>query len=218
MTHAGRSARAFAAGAALLAASPALAHHPLDGAPMATVAQGLLSGVGHPVLGFDHLLFVAAAGAAAALAGLRLAGPAAYLGAMLLGCALMAGGVGLPAREAVIALSLLAVGGVLASGRPAGRAGTLALLAGFGLFHGSAFGEAIAGAEAGAGVLGGYLVGLGVTQYAIALAAGALTLRLSRGDTAAPNLRVAGALAAGAGLLLALEAAEGPALAALGLV
>ena len=206
------------AAAATLAATPALAHHPLDGMPMETFAHGLLSGLGHPVLGFDHLLFVVGAGVAAALAGVRMSGPAAYVAAMLAGCALMAAGVGLPAKEVVIALSLLAVGGLVASGRTAGAPATLALLAAFGAFHGSAFGDSIAAQEGGAGgaVLAGYLIGLGALQYAIALAAGFAVTRIA-GAATAPNARVAGALVAGAGLLLTLEAAEGPALAALGL-
>ena len=133
--------------AATLIATPALAHHPLGGLPMETFAHGLLSGLGHPVLGFDHLLFVVAAGIAAALAGVRLLGPAAYVVAMLAGCALMAAGLGLPAKEAAIALSLLVVGGLVASGRSVGTAATLVLLAAFGLFHGSAFGDAIAAQE-----------------------------------------------------------------------
>ena len=202
--------------AATLIATPALAHHPLGGLPMETFAHGLLSGVGHPVLGFDHLLFVVAAGVAAALAGVRWGGPAAYVAAMLGGCALMAAGVGLPGKEAIIALSLLAVGGIVASGRAAGPAATLALLAAFGAFHGSAFGDAIAGQEGGApgAVLAGYLLGLGALQYAVAVAAGLAATRIARG-TLAP--RLAGAMVAGAGLLLTLEAAEGPTLAALGL-
>ena len=52
-----------------LGAGPALAHHPLAGLPMETGAQGLLSGLAHPVLGFDHLFFVLAAGVATRLAG-----------------------------------------------------------------------------------------------------------------------------------------------------
>ena len=37
-----------------LAATPALAHHPLNGMPMETFAHGLLSGVGHPLLAQDR--------------------------------------------------------------------------------------------------------------------------------------------------------------------
>lgn len=66
-------ANRFLLGAALslCAGGPAFAHHPLNGAPMTTFADGLLSGVGHPVLGFDHLFFVIAVGVAAVLAGAR---------------------------------------------------------------------------------------------------------------------------------------------------
>lgn len=207
------------AAALILAAAPAAAHHPLDGAPMTTFADGLLSGAGHPILGFDHLFFVALAGIAGVLAGRRLGGPAAYVAAMLAGCALMYAGLGLPLTEAVIALSLLVVGGALATGRALGPRLTLALFAGFGLFHGSAFGAAVAGAEAAAGaaVLSGYLLSLGAVQFAVALAAGSLAQRAFHvTDAAAANARVAGALAAGAGLLLTLEQLEGAAFAALG--
>lgn len=197
-----------------LMAGPALAHHPLGGLPMETFAHGLLSGAGHPLLGFDHLFFVLAAGIAARLAGVPLAGPAAYVAAMALGCLAMAGGVGLPAKEIVIAASLLVLGGAVAMGwRPSATA-ALTLLAAFGLFHGSAFGDSLAGQEGGApaAVLVGYLLGLATLQYAVAALAG---LAAARAGGLAP--RLAGATVAGMGLLLVLEAAEGPALAAMGL-
>ncbi len=100
-----------------LAATPALAHHPLGGLPMETFAHGLLSGIGHPVLGFDHLFFVALVGIAALFTAHRLTAPAAYIGAMLAGCGLMYAGVALPLTETVIALSLLVLGGIVLSGR-----------------------------------------------------------------------------------------------------
>jgi len=34
------------------------AHLPLAGMPLQTFAHGILPGVGHPLLGFDHLFFV----------------------------------------------------------------------------------------------------------------------------------------------------------------
>ena len=73
--------------AALLAATPALAHHPMAGQPMDTFVQGLMSGFGHPVLGFDHLFFVIAMGVAALFTTRRLMAPAAYVAAMLAGMA-----------------------------------------------------------------------------------------------------------------------------------
>jgi hypothetical protein len=108
------------AGAAALAASPALAHHPLNGMPMETLAHGLMSGVGHPVLGFDHLFFVALMGVAAVFTGHKLLAPAAYIGAMLAGCALIYAGVALPAVEGVIVASLIVLGGIVLSGRGLG--------------------------------------------------------------------------------------------------
>ena len=201
-----------------LGATPAFAHHPLGGMPMETFAHGLLSGVGHPVLGFDHLAFVIVVGVAAALTGRLLAAPLAYIGAMLFGTLMMAYGVGLPAKEVMIAISLLVMGGIVLLGRGLGLAPVLILFAAFGLFHGSAFGDSLAGVEGGVGgaVLIGYLIGLGAVQYLIAVAAG-WAVRTFAGATEAfvTNARLAGAAVAGIGLFLTLEAAEGPLLAAL---
>lgn len=198
--------------AAMLAAAPAAAHHPLNGMPMETLAHGLMSGAGHPVLGFDHLFFVVAVGIAAALIGQARTAPAAYIAAMLAGCGLMYAGFALPIAELVIVASLVILGGLLASGRALRSSGVLTLFAVFGLFHGSAFGGSIAGQEGGIGgaVLMGYLVGLGVTQYLIALAAGWVAARLGGRDALAANARLAGAAVAGVGLFLALEVVEGP--------
>lgn len=210
--------RLLTAAAMAAAATPALAHHPLGGMPMETFAHGLLSGVGHPILGFDHLFFVIAVGIAALFTTRRYLAPGAYVAAMLAGCALMYAGIGLPLKEAVIALSLLIVGGVVLSGRALAPAAALALFAGFGLFHGSAFGDSIAAVEGGAGaaILAGYLIGLGAVQYLIAIAAGWVAERaLGATEAGAVNARLAGAVVAGVGLFLTLEAAEGPVLAAL---
>ncbi|PKO63289.1 MAG: urease accessory protein UreJ, partial [Betaproteobacteria bacterium HGW-Betaproteobacteria-17] len=50
---------AFAAttGLLLVASTSALAHHPMGGMTPQTLSQGLLSGLGHPVIGLDHLAF-----------------------------------------------------------------------------------------------------------------------------------------------------------------
>jgi len=100
-----------------LAASPALAHHPLGGLPMETFTHGLMSGAGHPVLGFDHLFFVVAMGIAALFTGRKLMTPAAYIGAMLAGCGLMYAGIAMPIAETVIVLSLIVLGGIVLSGK-----------------------------------------------------------------------------------------------------
>lgn len=212
--------RLFALPAGLMMATPALAHHPLAGAPMETFAHGVLSGVGHPILGFDHLAFVALVGVAAAFSGRALTAPLGYVVAMLVGCLLMMAGVTLPFAEVVIAASLLVMGFVVLSGKQMSSTAVMMAFGAFGLFHGTAFGESIVGQEAGYGlnVAVGYLLGLGLTQYVIALVSGFAVTRLLRADAAsAIEARLAGALVAGMGLFLSLEHAESAAFAALGL-
>ncbi len=196
----------------LAGASPALAHHPLGGMPMETFSHGLLSGLGHPLLGFDHLFFVLAVGIAAVYTGRRFSAPLAYIGAMLAGCLLMTQGVGLPAKEIVIGVSLLVVGYILVSGRALSLTPAIALFAVFGLFHGSAFGDSIAAQEAGVSmsVLLGYLLGLGILQYGLAIGAGlALEKIWNASEASAVQARIAGGIVAGVGAFLCLENAEG---------
>jgi len=204
-----------ASGIAALIATPALAHHPLAGAPMETFAHGVMSGIGHPLLGFDHFFFVVAVGLAAAMIGRLASAPFGYLAGMLGGIALVSGGIALPGVELVIAASLVVLGALVASGARMTVPVVLGLFALAGVFHGWAFGGAIAGQEAGVGgaVLVGYLLGLAVTQYAVAYIAGSL---LAKG-TDAIRPRLAGAVVAGVGATFLLENVEGIAFAALGL-
>lgn len=212
--------RLLSAAALAAIATPAWAHHPLAGQPMETFAQGFLSGIGHPLLGFDHLFFVIAVGLAAAYTGFQRSAPAAYIAAMAIGCLLMSFGTNLPVKETIIALSLLTVGGLIASGRALALVPALVLFAGFGLFHGSAFGDSIAAQEAGVGgtVLVGYLIGLALLQYVVALAAAYLIKSVfGASEASSANARVAGAVVAGIGVFLTLEVLEGAAFAALGI-
>lgn len=199
-------------------ASPAFAHHPLAGAPMETFGHGILSGIGHPVLGFDHLFFIVAIGIAAAYTGRLLMAPLGYVAGMLAGVGLILAGVALPAVEVVIACSLLVAGVVLMMGRKLALPVYMALFGLLGLFHGWAFGAALAGQEGGAAlsVTIGYLLGLAVVQWGIAVAAG-WTIKRVAASAGQMAPRLAGGMVAGAGLFLVLEAAEGAALAALGL-
>jgi len=202
------------------ASMPALAHHPLAGVEMTTFFHGLLSGIGHPLLGFDHLFFVVLVGVAAVYTGYARLAPAGYIAAMAVGCVAMTFGLALPGVEVVVALSLLVLGCIVLSGRSLGMSSALVLFAVAGLFHGAAFGESMAAAEASSTmqVLTGYLIGLGVLQYAICVGAGWVAVNIWQATeaTAVPT-RLAGAMVAGAGLFLSLEAAEGMAFAALGI-
>ena len=201
-----------------LVSTPVFAHHPLAGMPMETFTHGLLSGVGHPLLGFDHLFFVTLVGIATIFTSHRWLSPLAYIAAMIGGCLISTLWTSVPAAELIIALSLLTLGGMLLSGRHFGLTTILLTFAGFGLFHGAAFGEALVGQEAGYGlqVLMGYLLGLGFIQYALALTSAWVCTSLwkvSRESAIQP--RLAGAMVSGAGLYLTLEYLEGPLLKAI---
>lgn len=207
-------------GAGVLATGPALAHHPLAGAPMETFAHGLLSGVGHPLLGFDHLFFIVAVGVAAIYTGRALAAPLAFIAAMLAGVLIVASGVQLPLVEPVIAASLLILGALIARGQALSLGVACGVFAALGVFHGMAFGGALTGVEGGSAVAvaSGYLIGLAATQWLVAVAAGAVVYRLWNAVTAdAIPARLTGAVVAGAGAFLALEVVEGAAFAAFGL-
>lgn len=147
----------------------ALAHHVMEGAMPVTLAEGLLSGLGHPIIGLDHFLFVLALGVLCwhMHVGLRAIG--SFLGASLLGIALHLALIGIPGNESLVALSLLAVGISLWSGKSGSRRSLIVPAAIAGIFHGYAFGESIVGAETA--VLLSYLFGLVVIQSLIGAAA-----------------------------------------------
>jgi urease accessory protein len=162
-----RLACAIAASACAL---PAAAHHPVGGATPDSLVHGLLSGLGHPVIGPDHLAFLVTVALLAAFHR-----PLALRGASTLAVLFAAAGtVGVVLRtaapafagiEVLAAATVLAAGVALAFGRvPAALPGAVAAAVA-GSIHGYAFGEAIVGAEATP--LIAYLVGLAAAQGAL---------------------------------------------------
>ena len=194
------------AAAFLLAPGSALAHHAMGGETPATFTQGLLSGLGHPVIGLDHLAFLIAVGlVAAGVARGRLL-PAAFVAAMVGGVAVHLAAVDLPLVELAVAGSALLLGVVLALQARLSAAAAAAVLAVAGLFHGYAYGEAIVGAEPTP--VAAYLLGLVAVQYAIALGACEAARRLQASGRAASASRLAGgAVAAVGAAFLALNVA-----------
>lgn len=147
-------------------ATPASAHHMMGGKLPGTVMEGLLSGIGHPLIGPDHLAFIVAVGIAAALLGAGRALIATFVGATLVGVLVHQFGVGVPLSEELVAASVILAGFLIAAWNVRQSAVCwigLALVAG--LLHGYAFGESIAGA--GPVVLGAYLAGIAVITAAV---------------------------------------------------
>ncbi|MEZ5589069.1 MAG: HupE/UreJ family protein [Sedimenticolaceae bacterium] len=154
--------------ASLVLATPAAhAHHAMGGATPDTLAQGLLSGIAHPVIGLDHLAFLlVAALLSAMLTGRgRYLVPLAFVVGTVAGTLHHLGAADLPMTETVIALSVL-LGGltvVLRHSLPALLLG--GLFGVIGVFHGYAYGESIVGAESTP--LLSYLAGFALIQFAI---------------------------------------------------
>ncbi len=138
--------------------------------------QGLLSGLGHPIIGFDHLAFVVGVGLMSHLAGRPFLLPFLFVLGTVFGCFIHIQGWNLPWSEPAIALTVAAAAAIVGL-RPRVSIGVLALLFGAaGLFHGYAYGESIVGAEPAP--LAAYVVGFGVIQYCIAVGSGAAVRRI----------------------------------------
>ncbi|TMG76865.1 MAG: urease accessory protein UreJ [Betaproteobacteria bacterium] len=170
--------KAFTVAAAALALLPriAWAHHFMGGGLPQTFVQGLLSGLGHPVIGLDHAAFIVAAGFFLATVEGGMWGVLALIVGALLGAALHLAGAGLPGAEIGVALSVILIGGLVAARRRVGLtwlAGGLALA---GALHGYAYAESVFGAEATP--LVAYLVGFSAIQLGIATAAFLIHRRL----------------------------------------
>jgi urease accessory protein len=138
----------------------------MDGKLPQTMLQGLLSGLGHPVIGPDHLAVIVAVGIAAGLLPVGIGVIGAFIAASTAGVLIHLASVDLPFAETLVALSVIAAGGLVAIGQRANGAVWLAAAVIAGLVHGYVFGESIVGAERA--VIGAYLVGIALVAAAIA--------------------------------------------------
>ena len=152
---------------AALAATPGWTHHPFEGGEPQelNLLQGLVSGLGHPLLGADHLVFLLAVVVMAALTTRRWLLPLLATGlagsalAVLLGAA--------PADNPALALELVVSLGLAAAGLAHGGwlpAWTLLPLMGV---HGFLLGEPMIGSEPTP--LAAYGLGLLLSQGALLL-------------------------------------------------
>ena len=184
-------------------AAPAVAHHVMGGRMPATFSEGILSGLGHPVIGLDHLAAVVAVGCLAAAHRSASALAIAFVLAMIGGVALHLHGTAVPGAEILVALTVLALGALMALRRDMSAGAALVLFAIVGVIHGYALGESIYGAERAP--LYAYLIGLAVIQIAITLAAAHVTRLLVRGSSDLSAVRLVGAGIAGIGLAVLMQ-------------
>ena len=171
---------------------PVLAHHPNGGQIPNSFVAGFTSGLGHPIIGIDHLAFTIAIGLLAASSKkLGILIPLSFVTATAIGTAIHLQSVNLPATELIIAASVL-VAGVFLVWKDRASLPLLTVIGAIaGIFHGYAYGESIVGAEATA--VGAYLLGFCGIQLGIcAIALFGARWTISRVDRAFIWLRFAG--------------------------
>lgn len=186
-----------------LTAGPAFAHHVMGGRTPTSFAEGLLSGLGHPIIGLDHFAAVVAVGC---LAAAHRAAPALAIGfvlAMIAGVAAHVQGASVPSDEILVTISVIGLGAMLLRSRPMPVGAALILFALVGLVHGYALGESITGAEQTP--LTAYLLGLAVIQIAVALAAMSVAQAVAKKSADLSPLRLVGAGIAGIGLAMLMQ-------------
>ena len=179
----------------LMATTPALAH----------VGQHLgfsaASGFAHPLMGLDHLAAMIVVGLWAAMAGGKRIWiwPAAFVLAMLAGGFIGRAGIELPHVEPVIALSVVVLGVLVATGVSAPVWLGATLIAVFAIFHGHAH-----GAEAPAEGWAGYVLGFAAATALLHLVGIGIGIGLQRSVGALP-VRALGAATAALGVFILMQ-------------
>ena len=157
---------------AILAAGPTWAHDESG------VTGGFLSGVKHPLFGFDHLLAMVAVGLWGAFLGrpLIVALPVIFPAVMVVGGLLGIAGVPFPPIEVGIALSVVLLGAAIAAAFDAPAWLACVLVGVFGLFHGYAHGQELPAASDPIAYGLGFVLATG-TLHAAGIALGLLNAR-----------------------------------------
>ena len=187
--------------AAILAASlfpapaSASAQPLLAGNAPSTFAEGLVSGIGHPIIGPDYLAFLLALGIAVGVFRLSLVNPFLFVAATICGVAVHVAGLSLPAAGLIVPVSVLIAGLMLIIEQRIPPLWWMAVFVAAGLFHGYRYGDAIEAAQSVP--LVGYVIGLATVQVITTLGVAFATRGLWKLWSMAP--RLAGAAFCGVG-------------------
>lgn len=186
--------------ALLLIASPAMAHHLMDGKTPSNFFEGFITGLGHPIIGLDHLAFIVSVGLVSAVKRQGILIPIAFVLSAMAGTGLHLVQLNVPGVELFVSGSILLFGILLVRKDSPNTAVVMTLAAIAGIFHGYAYGESIFGAEMTP--LLAYLLGFTAIQLIVAIAAfwigNNVLQRHSQQHT--PVLRSAGLVICGVGL------------------
>lgn len=165
--------------------------------------SGMLAGVMHPILGWDHLLAMVAVGMLAVMGRSTPAWqlPFAFVGFMLVGAILGINGVAIALVETGILLSLVVLGGLLAFGRAGYLSVVTLCCALFGMLHGNAHGIELPAGSAASSYISGFML----ATIALHLVGYVLANKCTQ-QWQALALRASGIAIAGTGLVAVLSA------------
>ena len=149
----------------LFCTNPVLAHHVMGGELPVTFLDGFLSGLGHPIIGIDHLAFILGMGLVSSLHRNPYFLPVAFLTGTLCGIFLKLTLIEFNMIEFAVACSVILLGALVLRGKHLKVANIICIFAAAGTLHGYAYGDSIVGSELAP--LTAYLMGLMVIQYAI---------------------------------------------------
>lgn len=162
--------------------------------------SGIMYGLAHPLLGADHLLTMVAVGVLAQRLG-RTAlwlSPAAFLSLMVVGELLGVSGISLTFSEAIIALSVVILGGMIAFNVRLPTIVAAAAIGGFALFHGYAHAIEMPLDTGGLTYAAGFLVST-ATLHGVGICLAILSAKISR-NFGPSFIRLSGGLTAAAGI------------------
>ena len=150
----------------LLFPSLVYSHHPLNGENMQNFSDGFFSGIGHPILGLDHLVFILGVGLISYISNKFYNFTFAFISGTILGLTSIIFGFYLPFYEILISLTLMLLSFVLLSKRKIVFKGVL--FSTFGIFHGWAYGSILLDKPLlNINILFGYSLGLFLIQLLI---------------------------------------------------
>jgi urease accessory protein len=179
----------------LLGTGGASAHYLTGEWIPSTLTEGFLSGIGHPIIGPDHLAFLLALGIAVGVFRLSFVIPLLFIVAMSFGVAVHMAAVHIPGDDLIVAMSALVAGLMLVVDRHISPAWWIGVFIVAGFFHGYSYGQSIYGAEPAP--LAAYLAGLAAVQTLLTVGVASLTRALWKLWSTAP--RLAGAAISGVG-------------------
>ena len=144
---------------------PAFAHHPMGGPLPQNFLNGILSGIAHPIIGFDHLAFILTFGIIASYFKNKVILPLYFITFSLIGTILSVNFLVVPFSELIISLSIIVAGLTSLYQKKINIYFPIILALGGGFFHGYAFGQSVVGIEASP--LIAYLIGIALIGFVL---------------------------------------------------